>query len=171
MSRKMKCFNWKGYQCCILKVFECPANCKAGIYTPEKYIEMLEEMLAYNEKNNNTCGVLRKEIRTLREQYGIYYEINTKDINKSLVGLSRAYYEDTHRGERGGNSEGNSNPAGMKQKMKDNRPVVCKMNKQQREEIKEATQEFESQHGKLEKLSRSPLSRNKKDSYTGDDIK
>ena len=79
------------------------------------------------------------------------------------------YLDDKHRGSGGGASESDSNKkAGMKQLMKDNRAIETKLSKTQQEEYKDALQKFEEEHGKLEKLGRSSLSRSTVDSYLVD---
>ena len=82
------------------------------------------------------------------------------------------YLEDLHRGEKGGASESDSNrKTGLKQLMKDNRPVGVKPTKAQQEEYKAALHEFEEQVGeKMEKLGRTSLSHSKINSYTGEPI-
>ena len=86
------------------------------------------------------------------------------EIQKDNESQIRAVlWADQHRGTKGGSSESDSNGrAGLKQKMKDNRPVECKWNSAQREEIKTLTEQWEAEHGKLPKLSRSMLSRGTK---------
>ena len=76
--------------------------------------------------------------------------------------IRAAWNEDIHRGSRGGSSESDSNNrAGIKQRMKDNRLVECKLTKTERDEIKAATEKWEAENGKLPRLSRSILSRGK----------
>ena len=79
-----------------------------------------------------------------------------------------AYLEDLHRGSGGGSSEGSMPvPKGI---MNDNRALETKPKFEERRAYKEALEEWENENGKLEKLSRSMVSRSKIDSYTGEDI-
>jgi hypothetical protein len=166
-----KCFNVspEGRSCLALTVKACPEKCSARITDPIKYLDLLQDLLTYNSDNLNTSASLKRRITEHRNKYKLGGEENVKESG-SMAGLAEAYWEDTHRGERGGQSEGNANPAGAKQKMKDNRPQECKLTKAEKQEIYETTKKFEEEHGKLDKLGRSLLSRTKVDSYTGEEI-
>jgi hypothetical protein len=168
------CFNASptGKSCLVLTVRGCPENCSAKITDPQKYIERLEEMLNYNAKNGHSCATLRARIAGIRKKYNIPdpEDVGIKRELGAYAGLAEAYWQDTHRGEKGSHSEGNVNNAAIKAKMKDNRPQECKLNSDAKQEIYEATKKFEEEHGKLDKLSRSLMTRSKIDSYTGEEI-
>lgn len=152
------------YGCIFEKVERCPIyvdinGCYEVIDKPGPYVERLKAMLQYNIDRNNINRIyqLRKEIEIIEN--GMYGD------------WEQAYKEDKKRGSGGGNSESDANAkTSLKQKMKDNRPVECKLTASEREEIKEATKKFEEEHGALPKLSRAMVTRNKKDSYTGEKI-
>lgn len=168
------CFNCSpgGKSCLALTVRGCPEKCPARITDPHKYIEKLEEMLSYNLKNNQSCATIRARIAGIRAKYKIPEpeDIGIKRESGKYEGLSELYWAETHRGEKGSHSEGNVNNQAIKAKMKDNRPQECKLNKGEKQEIYEATKKFEEENGKLEKLSRSLMTRSKVDSYTGEEI-
>lgn len=165
----MRCLNTtKHGKCKVLKVNSCPEECFARVTNPKVMLDRMEEMLQYNRNNPQSCAEIRKDIQRLRGEFDLPEP--EEKVGSPYSGLSQVYWEDVNRGSGGGSSEGNSNEASLKQKMKDNRPIECKPNSVQRKEVKEATEEWEKEHGKLPKLSRSPLSRNKKDSYTGEDL-
>lgn len=168
-----ECFNChpNGRKCMALVVTECPSDCQARITDPEKYVERLEEMLYYNGKNVQSCADIRKTLNHVRKKYNIpELDSEIKEKPGAYSGLGKVYWEEVHRGEKGSHSEGNVNNQAIKQRMKDNRPQECKMNKEQKQEIYDVTKQFEEEHGKLDKLSRSPLTRSKVDSYTGEKI-
>lgn len=155
-----------GESCQILSRQGFEGPCKFKQTNAIDYLNGLLDMLTYNKKNPNTVAELNVEIKEFRKRHNLQ---KYRKERGPLVGLSEAYWEDTHRGDRGGQSENEVN-AGAKQKMKDNRPQECKLNKAEKQEIYDTTKEWEEEHGKLEKLSRSPLTRNKVDSYTGEKI-
>ena len=135
-------------------------NCSS--YTSDRLavIKLLEGLKANCKSSNNTAESLKKDITALKRVY-------EKE-------LKEAYIEDTHRGTKGSNSESDANKkTSMKQKMKDNRPIECKTTVQGMMEYKEALQKFEEEKGiKLDKLQPNDgLTRNKIDSYTGEEIK
>lgn len=168
-----RCFrcNPTGSRCIALMVRECPTKCKARITDPEEYIEELKDMLTYNIKRTETCAQIRKDIKYVRKKYNLPgSKEGIKDKPGIYSGLDKVYWEEIHRGEKGSHSEGNVNNQAIKQRMKDNRPQECKLNREKKQEIYDATKQFEKEHGKLDKLSRGLLTRSKVDSYTGEDI-
>lgn len=143
------CYNLdESYRCMAFNEMDCSEECPARIGSLNQLFELYREM-AYH----------------LPRREAAYYWGQVKRIKESIVKeqdkqIRIAYNESLHRGSRGGSSESDSNNrASIKQKMKDNRPVECKWNSEEREQIKTLTEEFEAEHGKLPRLSRSPLSR------------
>lgn len=167
MAWDERCFNFDKVRerCKALLVDGCPENCSSRVVDPLEYIEMLEALIEYNKEAPQVVADHRKEIRYIRRKFDLpEYEI---ERSSRYVGWKDCYYEDKKRGERGGSSEQNSNPS--KPRTTDNRLVETKMNSIEREEYNKALQEWELEHGKLDRLGRG-LSRNKVDEYTGKPI-
>lgn len=155
------CFKLRGRSCLVFT--EKPANCWAKVTDAKVYLKELDDLIELNKGNSNSLVKLRREREAFMEEYGLVV------TNSSWY---ESYLEDRRRGCRGGSSEQDSNnKTSLKQKMKDNRPVECKESvAQNREQVKKELEKFEEEHGKLEKLSRSSVSRSKIDSYTGTKI-
>ena len=155
------CFNRdKEGVCLAFNVAECCPECSARIKTVDEKINLL------------TCLLIRaqakKDKRKLEEELEAARRVKAAQKEGKLEGWMSCYLEDLHRGEKGGASESDSNrKTGLKQLMKDNRAIETKPTKEQQAEYKEALQEFEEEHGKLEKLGRTSLSHSKINSYTG----
>lgn len=155
------CFNRdKEGVCLAFNVAECCPECSARIKTVDEKINLL------------TCLLVRaqakKDKRKLEEELDAARKVKAAQEEGKLEGWMSCYLEDLHRGSGGGQSESDSNrKTSLKQLMKDNRPVDVKPNKAQQQEYKKALQEFEEEHGKLEKLGRTSLSHSKVNSYTG----
>lgn len=155
------CFNRdKNGECLAYKVAECCPECSARIKTVDEKINLLTCLLIKAQA--------KKDKRRLEEELEAAREVKKAQEAGKLKDWMSCYLEDLHRGEKGGASESDSNrKTGLKQLMKDNRPVDVKPNKAQQEEYKQALAEFEEEHGKLEKLGRTSLSHSKINSYTG----
>lgn len=155
------CFNRdKNGECLAYKGAECCPECSARIKTVDEKINLLVCLLAKAQA--------KKDKRKLEEELDAARKVKAAQDAGKLEDWMSCYLEDLHRGEKGGASESDSNrKTGLKQLMKDNRPVDVKPNKAQQEEYKEALAEFEEKHGKLEKLGRTSLSHSKVNSYTG----
>ena len=155
------CFNRdKEGECLAFNVAECCPECSARIKTVDEKINLL------------TCLLIRaqakKDRRKLEEELDAARRVKAAQEEGKLEGWMSCYLEDLHRGEKGGQSESDSNrKTGLKQLMKDNRAIETKPTKEQQAEYKKALQEFEEEHGKLEKLGRTSLSHSKVNSYTG----
>lgn len=155
------CFNRdKNGECLAYKVAECCPECSARIKTVDEKINLLTCLLIKAQA--------KKDKRRLEEELEAAREVKKAQEAGKLKDWMSCYLEDLHRGEKGGASESDSNrKTGLKQLMKDNRPVDVKPNKAQQEEYKEALAEFEEKHGKLEKLGRTSMSHSRINSYTG----
>lgn len=155
------CFNRdKNGECLAFNEAECCPECSARIRTVDEKINLL------------TCLLVRaqakKDKRRLEEELDDARRVKAAQEEGKLEGWMSCYLEDLHRGEKGGQSESDSNrKTGLKQLMKDNRAIETKPTKEQQAEYKKALQEFEEEHGKLEKLGRTSLSHSKVNSYTG----
>ena len=155
------CFNRdKEGVCLAFNVAQCCPECSARIRTVDEKIHLLTCLLAKAQA--------KKEKRKLEEELDAARTVKAAQDAGKLEGWMSCYLEDLHRGEKGGASESDSNRAtGMKQLMKDNRAIETKPTKEQQAEYRKALQEFEEEHGKLEKLGRTSLSHSKVNSYTG----
>lgn len=155
------CFNRdKEGVCLAFNVAQCCPECTARIRTVDEKINLLTCLLAKAQA--------KKDKRKLEEELDAARKVKAAQKEGKLEGWMSCYLEDLHRGEKGGASESDSNrKTGLKQLMKDNRDIETKPNKEQQAEYKEALQEFEEEHGKLEKLGRTSLSHSKVNSYTG----
>lgn len=169
------CFNLSknGQRCEVLKVKPCPENCTAQISDPIKYIDTLEAMIKYNSKANNYQVVadLRKEVLSIRIKYDLFGPEFEKDPDDGKYADWReVYYAERNRrsAKGGGASENNANPS--KPRENDNRILETKWTAAERKELKEETEKWEKEHGKLPKLGYSSMSRSKIDSYTGEPI-
>lgn len=161
----MICYNRDDHgRCLAFNGVECSEDCSARITNIDVKIKMIEGML---EKAG--AKKLTRELKT-----ELQMALWTKKLlrEKKFIGWMACYVEDLHRGSGGGQSESDSNrKTGLKQLMKDNRPVGIKPTQAQLEEYKEALSEFEEAVGeKMEKLGRSQLSHSRIDSYLGTPI-
>lgn len=155
------CFNRdKEGVCLAFNVAQCCPECSARIRTVDEKINLLTCLLAKSQA--------KKDKRKLEEELDAARKVKAAQKEGKLEGWMSCYLEDLHRGEKGGASESDSNrKTSLKQLMKDNRDIETKPTKEQQAEYKETLQEFEEEHGKLEKLGRTSLSHSKVDSYTG----
>lgn len=162
---KITCFNrdQKGV-CLAFNKGECSEDCPARIADVDSKIDLLRCLLAKSQS--------KKDRRKLEEELEAAQLVKEAIKAKKLKDWMSCYLEDLHRGEKGGASESDSNrKTGLKQLMKDNRPVGVKPTQAQLTEYKEALHEFEEQVGeKMEKLGRTSLSHSKINSYTGEPI-
>lgn len=162
---KITCFNRDQRGLCLAyNKGECSENCPARIANVDSKIDLLRCLLAKAQS--------KKDRRKLEEELEAAQLVKEALKAKKLKGWMSCYLEDLHRGEKGGASESDSNrKTGLKQLMKDNRPVGVKPTQAQQEEYKAALHEFEEQVGeKMEKLGRTSLSHSKINSYTGEPI-
>lgn len=156
------CFNRsKEGRCMAYTRAECSWGCPARISNIDHKIVLLHCLLARSQS--------KKDIRKLTEELEDAYQVKRAIQEGKMEGWMSCYIEDLHRGSGGGQSESDSNrKTGLKQLMKDNRPVGVKPTKAQTEEYKEALHQFEEWIGeKMEKLGRTSLSHSKVNSYTG----
>ena len=162
---KITCFNRDQRGLCLAyNKGECSEDCSARIADVDSKIDLLRCLLAKAQS--------KKDRRKLEEELDAAQLVKEAIKAKKLEGWMSCYLEDLHRGEKGGASESDSNrKTGLKQLMKDNRPVGVKPTQAQLAEYKEALHEFEKQVGeKMEKLGRTSLSHSKINSYTGEPI-
>lgn len=162
---KITCFNRDQRGLCLaFNKGECSEDCPARIADVDSKIDLLCCLLSKAQSKKDR----RKLEGELRDAQLVKEAIKAR----KLEGWMSCYLEDLHRGEKGGASESDSNrKTGLKQLMKDNRPVGVKPTKAQQEEYKAALHEFEEQVGeKMEKLGRTSLSHSKINSYTGEPI-
>ena len=161
MSEKVTCFNRdKAGECLAYNKGVCSPNCPARIANAEEKIKLLKCLLAKAQA--------KKDRRKLEEELEVAQKVQNAIREGKFEGWMSCYLEDLHRGSGGGQSESDSNrKTGLKQLMKDNRAIETKPSKEQQAQYKEALQEFEDKHGKLEKLGRTSLSHSKINSYTG----
>lgn len=162
---KVTCFNRDQRGLCLaFNKGECSEDCPARIADVDSKIDLLRCLLAKAQS--------KKDRRKLEEELEAAQLVKEAIKAKKLEGWMSCYLEDLHRGEKGGASESDSNrKTGLKQLMKDNRPVGVKPTKAQQEEYKAALHEFEEQVGeKMEKLGRTSLSHSKINFYTGEPI-
>lgn len=164
-KNKISCFNrdQKGV-CLAYNKAECSPHCSARIADIDQKIVLLKCLLGKAQA--------KKDRRKLEEELEAALKVQAAIKEGKLEGWMSCYLEDLHRGEKGGASESDSNrKTGLKQLMKDNRPVGVKPTQAQLAEYKEALHEFEEQVGeKMEKLGRTSLSHSKINSYTGEPI-
>jgi len=158
----MVCFNRdKEGRCLAYNEANCSEECSARIETIDQKIELLICLLSRAQS--------KKDRRELGMELAEAGEFKLAQNRGKFEDWMSCYLDDKHRGSGGGASESDSNKkAGMKQLMKDNRAIETKLSKTQQEEYKDALQKFEEEHGKLEKLGRSSLSRSTVDSYLVD---
>lgn len=147
--------------CMTYKVMKCHPHCRARISDIRKKIELLESLLKVSQSQRDR----RRMLLELEDAKKVQAAIKAG----KLEGWMSCYMEDLGRGEKGGASEGDASnrKTGMKQLMKDNRPVGVKPTKEQQEAYREALASWEEEHGKLDRLGRSSMSGNRMDSYTG----
>ena len=156
------CFNRsKEGRCMAYTRAECSWGCPARISNIDHKISLLHCLLARSQS--------KKDIRKMTEELEDAYQVKRAIQDGKMEGWMSCYIEDLHRGSGGGQSESDSNrKTGLKQLMKDNRPVGVKPTKAQTEEYKEALHQFEEEVGeKMEKLGRTSMSHSKVNSYTG----
>lgn len=156
------CFNRsKEGRCMAYTRAECSWGCPARISNIDHKIGLLHCLLARSQS--------KKDIRKMTEELEDAYQVKRAIQEGKMEGWMSCYIEDLHRGSGGGQSESDSNrKTGLKQLMKDNRPVGVKPTKAQQEEYKEALHQFEEEVGeKMEKLGRTSMSHSKVNSYTG----
>lgn len=159
--------NLGGGRCRVCKDMEC-TNCSFVNEDPKDYLKQMVGIYLYSAaRSGANLYQMKNEILHFCDLHGLDYpELPYRD--SMYFGLEQVYNEEIHRGEKGGASESvpkTGKPSG------DNRAKETKLNSKDRAAIKEATAEWEAKHGKLDKLGRSPLSRNRIDSYTGEAIK
>lgn len=162
---KITCFNRDQRGLCLAyNKGECSEDCPARIANVDSKIDLLRCLLSRAQS--------KKDKRKLEEELEAAQLVKEAIKTRKLEGWMSCYLEDLHRGEKGGASESDSNrKTGLKQLMKDNRPVGVKPTQAQLAEYKEALHEFEEQVGeKMEKLGRTSLSHSKINSYTGEPI-
>ena len=162
---KITCFNRDQRGLCLaINKGECSPHCPARIANVEEKVKLLQCLLSKAQS--------KKDRRKLEEELEVAQKAQNALREGKFEGWMSCYLEDLHRGEKGGASESDSNrKTGLKQLMKDNRPVGVKPTKAQQEEYKAALHEFEEQVGeKMEKLGRTSLSHSKINSYTGEPI-
>ena len=158
MMRETDCYNMSDdcMSCKALIVDQCPVNCWAKISDPKEYILMLEALIYANQDTGRQkVADLKREIKELEKT--LRFEDDWKEV----------YYDSLKRRGKGGSSE--KFPSASKPKG-DNRILETKNNLEAREKIKEATEIFEEEYGKLERLGYTSLGRSKIDSYTGEEI-
>lgn len=134
-------------------------NCSSFTTDRMAVIKVMEGLKANCKANNNTADAITRDLKALKK-------IHEKEIKE-------AYIEDIHRGTKGSNSESDANnKTSMKQKMKDNRILETKQNSDERTEYIEAVKKFQEENNiVLDKLQPNDgLTRNKIDSYTGEEI-
>lgn len=155
-----KCYRWDKIEKKCSGWTDLDVNC-SPVYDANKYMIELNTMLDYLNKTATRTAYqrLKSQIDYLRKNL----ENNMKqDWESALI-------EDMNRGTGGGGNGQAGNSAGLKAKMKDNRPIECKTTRKEREEMTKAYKEFEAEHGKLETMStKSVVSRKEYDSYTGE---
>lgn len=163
MSKEVFCYNRdRAGQCMAYTKPECSTRCPARINNIDQKINLLQCLLARTQS--------KKDRRRLTEELKDAKKVKTAVMEGKMADWMSCYMEDKHRGSGGGSSEGDSSnrAKGMKQLMKDNRPVGVKPTRAQQEEYKEALQEFEESVGeKMPKLPRSSMTHSREDSYTG----
>lgn len=158
----IECYNRdRDGMCMAYKVMKCHPDCRARISDIGKKIELLESLLKVSQSQRDR----RRMILELEDAKKVQAAIKAG----KLEGWMSCYMEDLGRGEKGGASEGDASnrKTGMKQLMKDNRPVGVKPTKEQQGAYREALASWEEEHGKLDRLGRSSMSSNRMDSYTG----
>lgn len=150
-DQEIYCYNLDdGGKCMAFNQMDCNKACPARIGSLRQLLKLYQSLVYRSEE----AKYYKEKIQTVKR-------ILTYEEGKQI---KAAYKEDLHKGSKGGSSDSDSNSrASLKQKMKDNRPTECKLTQSQREEIKTAIEEWEAKHGKLPRLSRSPLSRGTKE--------
>lgn len=163
--KNLVCYNRdREGKCMAYTKLECSKNCQARIVRLEDKAKLLRCLLSQTQS--------KKDRRKLENELQETIRASQLLLEGKFEGWMSCYIQDLHRGEKGGASESDSNrKTGMKQLMKDNRPVGIKPTKAQLEEYKKALLEFEEEVGeKMEKLGRTSLSHSKINSYTGEPI-
>jgi hypothetical protein len=142
----------------------CYSNCPARIRTAAGMVDLLRDLRAHTKAGNNWCVNISGELQR-------FEMLAAEERANVTADWKAAYWEDTHRGGKGGGGEQQmSSEASTKQKMKDNRILATKPTFEEREQVKAATQEWEAENGKLERLGRSSMGKSKVDTYTGEPI-
>jgi hypothetical protein len=138
-------------------------GCPSRIVNFELYIKELEDLMIYNKDKNH---VMYSELKKEYEHIKFIYDL------RSTSEARECYEEDKHRGSGGSKSENGGN-RNAKQMMKDNKAPECKDRiNYEKEFYNEALEDFESEHGQLEKHKTIGygMNRSKIDSYTGLEI-
>lgn len=150
-NESIYCYNLdESGKCAAFNFMNCKKSCSARIGSLRQLLKLYQSLV-------------------YRSEEAAYYRTKMQEIKRILSAeenkqIQAAWLEDKHRGSKGGSSDSDSNSrASLKQKMKDNRPVECKLSASKREEIKAATEEWEAENGRLPRLSRSLLSRGTKE--------
>lgn len=162
LGEDIYCYNLDDeFQCMAYKSGECKEDCPARIGGLAPLIKLYRSILTRYNKSGNYPDA---------QEYRNKVEYIKKVIRREQDSQIRAAYEeDKHRGSKGGSSESDSNNrASLKQKMKDNRPVECKLTSQKRADLKKATEDWEAENGKLPRLARNSMGRSKEDLYIKD---
>ena len=154
------CFNRDQFGNCLAYTSGmCTKECQARIPTVERKISLLNCLIARAQS--------KKDIRRLKDELMEAQRVKAIKDEGRYESWMGCYYEDVHRGEKGGASESDSNRAtSLKQLMKDNRAIETKLNKEQQAEYKEQLAQWEEEHGKLERLGKTSMTHSKVDSYT-----
>ena len=169
MALDRDCMNNVNGRCQALTgIKKCDPDCFARVEDPIIKLRYLFDIYQ-KSKNHNNRWKIKKEIYDFMKEHDLGSQNPFHDSSK-YFGWYRCYVEDLKRGEKGGGASQKANTTGLKQRMKDNRPIECKNTVADREAYTQAIQEFEEEHGKLPKLSRYSLSKSKVDSYTGEPI-
>lgn len=158
---KVVCFNRDGEgRCMAYTKAQCSEGCQARIIRIEDKINLLSSLIRKTQA--------RKDQKRLQKEMEEALKVKKAMKEKKLEGWMSCYWGDTHRGEKGGASESDSNRrTGLKQLMKDNRPVGVKPTQSQLAEYKEELTKWEEENEKLERLGRTGMTHSKMDSYTG----
>lgn len=157
-----ECFRWNPLKSECMGWTDLSVNC-SPVYSADKYMRELNTMLDYLNKTATRTAYQRLSSQILELKRNL--ELRMKEDWET------ALREDMERGTGGGGNGQAGNTAGLKARMKDNRPLECKTTRKEKEELTKAYKEFEAEHGKLETVStKSVVSRNKYDSYTGEII-
>lgn len=149
LDSNLYCYNVdENYRCMAYSVAQCHAHCQAKIGTLRGLLKLYRSLRSRSLTSGYGSSYHYELDKSIKRIEAILDQEEDKDIKS-------AYFSDIRRGKKGGSSESDSNRrTGLKQLMKDNRPVECKPTSQEREDLKQALQEWEDEHGKLPKLSR-----------------
>lgn len=164
------CLNFSGpTHCHALNKRPSDKTCFARIEDFDKYTETLEKCIGrMRENGHHNYHPYIDQLKEVYELVGLPFP--GEPVGSSHFGLYSAYLADKKRGSGGGKSENGSSDRNNPQIMKDNRALETKWTKGENVQIREETEKFELEHGKLERLGRTSMSNSKVDSYTGDEI-